>query len=148
MHDIYIKVWNAETSAYDSIAENQIVAINLRTLEREYWSFGAIFNNNIEYVYHSATVRNAGGYAGNTNIKIVDASLSTNYSDFAQQAFKGCTNLHTVRIGDSQDGYKLDGPQYGCLFLSLCFTVMSIGPYPLESSIITAYLSGFDVSIK
>ncbi len=116
MHDIYIKVWNAETSAYDSIAENQIVAINLRTLEREYWSFGAIFNNNIEYVYHSATARDAGGYAGNTNIKIVDASLSTNYSNFAQQAFKGCTNLHTVRIGDSQDGYKLDGPQYGCLF--------------------------------
>ena len=116
MHDIYIKVWNAETSAYDSIAENQIVAINLRTLEREYWSFGSIFNNNIEYVYHSATVRNAGGYAGNTNLKIVDASLSTNYENFAQQAFKGCTNLHTVRIGDSQTGYKLDGPQYGCLF--------------------------------
>ena len=116
MHDIYIKVWNAETSAYDSIAETQIVAVNFRTFQKEYWSFGAIFNSNIQYVYHSATVRNAGGYTGNTNLKIVDASLATNYSDFAQQAFKGCTNLHTVRIGDSQDGYKLDGPQYGCLF--------------------------------
>ena len=34
MHDIYIKVWNAETSAYDSIAENQIVVVNFRTFTR------------------------------------------------------------------------------------------------------------------
>ena len=117
MHDIYIKYWNAETSAYESIAENQIVVINLRGFTREYWSFGTIFNNNIEYVYHGATARNSGAYKDNKNLQVIDMSLCTNFESFGTQAFWGCSNLKTVKFANSVTEYSITC-QYSNVFNS------------------------------
>ena len=117
MHDIFIKYWNAETKAYESYGEGTIVVANFRTFKTEYWSFGAVFSSaNLEYVYNSATARSVAQFTNFTKLQVVDYSLSTNFTGFATQALKNCTALRVVKIGDSQDGYVLDGTQYACLF--------------------------------
>ena len=106
MHDIYIKYWNGES--YVSIAESLIVVANLRTLEREYWSIGSVFSSSyIEYVFNSSTARSSGDYTGYTKLQLVDLSLTTNFTGFDEQAFKGCTSLREVRIGNSIDGFDI-----------------------------------------
>ena len=102
LHDTYIKYWDPETSSYVSYGEGTVVIYNLRSLTREYWSVGTwASSSNLEYVYHSATARDAGSYRGYTKLQLIDCSLSTNYTGFAKQAFNGCTALRTVRLASS-----------------------------------------------
>ena len=108
MHDVYIKRWNSETSTYDSYNEGAIAIFNVATLTREYWSIGAGWSgDNLEYVYHSSTARDSGDFTGYANLQIVDFSLTTNFEAFGEQAFKGCSSLREVRIGNSETGYGL-----------------------------------------
>ena len=112
MHDMYINYWDAEAQAYVSYgkdnSEKRVVVMNMRTFEKEYWSMGSGWSSNLEYVYHSATVRDSGDFTGYANLKIVDFSLTTNFESFGEQAFKGCTSLREVRIGNSEKGYDLN----------------------------------------
>ena len=116
MHDLYIHYWDAETSSYVSYGEKTVVIFNIRDLEIECWALGDVFSaDNLEYVYHSKNVRDAGDFTDYKKLKVVDLSLSTDYASFSQQAFRNCTALHTFKIGASASGYAFDCT-YGCLF--------------------------------
>ncbi|MBE6674710.1 MAG: leucine-rich repeat domain-containing protein [Ruminococcaceae bacterium] len=100
MHDIYIKYWDADAGKYVDYAEGTIVVANFVTFNQEYWSVGTVFNSaNLEYLYHSKTVRSAGTFAYYEKLQVVDCSLATDYADFASQAFRNCTALREFHFG-------------------------------------------------
>ncbi len=117
MHEVYINYWNAETSAYESIAQNTIAVFNGRDIQREFWAINASkYNSNLEYVYYPASIRSSGDFTGNTGLQLVDCSLATNFETFPQQSFKDCTSLREFRFGTSETGYEIVSTQYGCTF--------------------------------
>ena len=116
MHDVYIKYWDAETSSYVSYSENTVVVYNFRGMTN-YWAVGGIASaDNLEYVFHSSSVRNVGDFSYYTKLQMMDFYYATDYKDFSVQPFDGCSALREVRFGTSPNGYAIKSSQYGCMF--------------------------------
>ena len=106
LHDIYIKYWDAATSSYISYGEGTQVVCNYRGLT--FYCVGTFANSGVlEYLYHPESCKDAGRLSGFSKLQLLDFSLSTNYTGFAEKAFNGCSALREVRFGTSESGYSL-----------------------------------------
>ncbi|MBO5356360.1 MAG: leucine-rich repeat protein [Clostridia bacterium] len=129
LNDIYIHIYDPSTGEYVKNSDDnmQIVVLNLREFDMIY--LGSINVSHIQYMYYPATLKDCPDkFKNQSALRLVDMSVCENLvGGFGgNQNFRGCSNLHTVRLATGTEYTLACNINYNYRFMSTAITTIVI----------------------